>query len=263
MDSHLLPKSLTKAEGLGPGLIQHGSGRKTKRFSSWYDKRLVTEAGESILERIDDRGIALLRKYKLIWSGWGPMSRLISPDDNVSDGGTQRVVTFDCRAEADEIRLFLLSILWRAAATDRPEFSEIELAEKDLEKLRAMVVQGATSPLYFFPSTLIQLSTIGLRHNHAPIAQTKWIPAVKDIKEREEPIFRFYFDGLIVHFSRLPPTENMELGLERFWVGGEEQLSVLTVPFHQSAQLDNLRIVMAEGELGRPLWELGRGAFDR
>jgi hypothetical protein len=173
-----------------------------------------------------------------------------------------RQIQFENGTEASDLRLFFLSLLWRAAATERPECSEISLGAADIEKLRTMILERVAEPVSFYPITLIQISTIGVRHNHAPIAQNKFIPSPSGDDGRSEPIFRFYADGLVMHFSRLPPEENELHKLNSYWVGGGSSLTLVTVPYQMSAQHRNLEIVVAEAKLGRPLWELGHGAFD-
>jgi hypothetical protein len=69
--SHIIPAALTTPEGTGP-LTQGGRGRPPiRRWSSWYDPCLVTQAGEAILAEYDNWAIQELRKNKLIWSSWG------------------------------------------------------------------------------------------------------------------------------------------------------------------------------------------------
>lgn len=259
VDSHLLPKALTKADGLGPGLLEFGYGRTTRRFSSWYDQRLVTKAGEDILSSYDDWAISLLRRYKLVWSGWGPIQRL---EDHLSvgQGAGMRVLK---GGDWKRLRLFFLSLLWRGAASDRQEFNEITIPDRDLEQLRLMVLDRNPVPLEFYPISLTQLSTLGRFHNHAPIADVKAIPNLDDAGTTwNMPYFRFYLDGLIAHISRLPPKRNKELDLGAQWVGShDENLIVSTVPWEGSAQQQNGIIVTAEAMLGRPLWELGKGPF--
>ena len=73
--------------------------------------------------------------------------------------------------------MFFLTLLWRAAATTLPEFSEVVLPDKDLEQLRQMICMSIVEPISFYPAYLIQLSIIGIAHNHAVIAQVKEIQA--------------------------------------------------------------------------------------
>ncbi|SFK58394.1 hypothetical protein SAMN04488518_106336 [Pseudovibrio ascidiaceicola] len=252
VDSHLIPKALTKADGLGPGLLQMEYGRKARCASSWYDPQLVTREGEDILAAYDDWAISELRKHKLVWSGWGAQVSLLgSPSER--EAVTVRVLK---GGDWKKLRLFFLSILWRAAATKRPEFHEVSLPIEDLEKLRLMVASANPNPLSFYPLSLMQLSTLGVKHNHSPLAMNKIVPNPKMGSElRVEPIFRFYFDGLIIHFSRLPQQECSEEGLGALRVGGDEdELIVTTLPWDSSAQQLNLGIVKRETELGRPFF---------
>jgi hypothetical protein len=96
--------------------------------------------------------------------------------------------------------MFFLSLLWRAAATALREFREIKLDVDHLAKLREMLVTNNPEPLDFYPVELVQLSTIGMVHNLTPWASEKLIPAIPGRPSHSIPIFRFYFDGLVVHF---------------------------------------------------------------
>ncbi|MCV9936110.1 hypothetical protein OIU35_07015 [Boseaceae bacterium BT-24-1] len=261
VDSHLLPKALTRADGLGPGLIQQGNGRTERRLSSWYDKELVTEEGEAILSKYDNWAIPTLRRHRLVWSGWGPLQTL---PDFTPFGDTHvgiRQVDFGDEKNAREFRLFLLSLLWRAAATTRPEFAEVTLSSDDLEQLREMVLDGNPEPLWFYPASLVQLSSLGVRHNHAPMALTKTIPTIGGVQGYQEPCFRFFLDGLIIHFSRMSEEEHKHRNLGPLRVGNERTLTLSTVTYEGSAQAENLAIIQMEAVLGRPLVELGRGPF--
>jgi hypothetical protein len=60
------------------------------------------------------------------------------------------------------------------------------------------------------------------------------------------PIFRFYFDGLIVHFHRHAEDDGYTKSLGQVMVGHDRKLSVATVPYDQSFQHENLQIVLAE-----------------
>ena len=50
------------------------------------------------------------------------------------------------------LRLFFLSLLWGAAATNRPEFREIHVDKDHLDRLRRMVHDGDPVPLDFYPT---------------------------------------------------------------------------------------------------------------
>jgi|SRR5665213_971646 len=261
VDSHIIPKSLTRAEGLEPGLAQLGNGRMERRWSSWYDPSLVIETGEKILSDYDSWAVAVLRKHKMVWSGWGPMQSLVDVEPIRGTPWGIRKIEFEVQGDSKRLRLFLLSILWRASATTRREFSEIQLPKDDLEKLRRMVLEQNPEPLDFYPASLTQLSTLGVRHNHSPIAFTKQIPLLGGEPGYEEPVFRFFLDGLIVHFSRLSIEKNAALNLGPLRVGGANSITISTVRYEDSAQAQNLAIVATEAALGRPLHMFPQGPF--
>jgi len=246
VNSHLLPKSLTKPIVAGAPLIQAGYGRKpVRRWSSWSDKELVTREGEDILSDLDDWAIKELRAAKLLWSGWGPMTELGTLHHPVDDAGRGfRRVTI-----SDPLRLqrFCWSILWRAAATTRYEFAEVDLAIEDLERLRqAVISKYPIEAIDFYPAQLTQLSSLGPSHNFPPLAQVKTIPKYKEMPERQIPIFRFYFDGLIIHFHRHASDDGYSANMTNMMVGADAVLTVTTVPAEISWQYANLQQVMAE-----------------
>jgi hypothetical protein len=61
------------------------------------------------------------------------------------------------------------------------------------------------------------------------------------------PIFRFYFDGLVVHFHREPTPEMID-GLTPMLVGQSKGTTVSTVTFDSSWQLLDLRNTIADAE---------------
>lgn len=242
--SHIIPAALTRPEREGANLVQYGQGtRPIKRWSSWYDRSLVIEEGESVLARYDDWGIATLSKHKLLWSSWGPMLSLGTGDFRpipATPWGVRSISGCDTK----RLRLFFLSVLWRAAATRLPEFAEVRLPDDELEKLRSMVLEGNPEPLWFYPISLTQISTRGIAHNHAALALTKFVPAPS--APEEVPFFRFYFDGLIAHIQRPGKRDAIVAELGPLIVGNEDTITVSTVTFEGSSQRTNLLHTVSE-----------------
>lgn len=174
--SHLLPKALTRGSTPGAPFIQgeHGS-RPTRRWDSWYDKTLVTRQGEDLLSAIDGSGIAELRKHSLLWSGRSTSEGDPKPDffDNASGVGARTISNVDVHA----VRIFILSLLWRCAASKRKEMEAIELADDQLEQLRLMLVEDRHTPSDIYPFTLTQLLEVGFAHNLAPLSTKATIVA--------------------------------------------------------------------------------------
>lgn len=239
--AHIIPAALTRLDGTGP-LTQGGRGRRPiRRWSSWYDPCLVTQAGEAILAEYDNWAIVELRRNKLIWSSWGPMLRLATSDFKKFDAawGYRSISGIDF----NRLRMFFLSLLWRAAETDRFEFSAIKLDACDLGRLRTMVLTGNAEPIEFYPITLIQCSTRGFDHNFSASAEVKTNPAIEEVPARTIPHFRFYFDGLIAHMHREAAGQ-----LDDTIIGGRPKLLVTTVAFEGSYQFEKLMTAMTQAD---------------
>jgi hypothetical protein len=245
VDAHLIPKSLTLPAKKGLPFVQSGgASRPIRRWSSWYDGRLVTQHGEDILSLLDNWATAELRRQRLVWSGWGPMvslSGLYTPLSGTPWGIREIEV-----ADFQRLRLFFLSLLWRAAATTRSEFSEVIMPPNELEDLRLMLLAGNPEPQSFYPIQLTQLSTFGRIHNLAPIAQTKTIPAFDDRPARPINIFRFYFDGLAAHIHRQVSDDGTTKDLGPLIVGSRKKLIISTVTYEQSFERENVTRLTAE-----------------
>lgn len=246
--SHILPESLTRPSIKGNAFFQYrGAGvptRPVRRWTSWYDSRLVCAEGEHILSDIDSAAVAELRRHRLVWSGWGDSSSLPAPHKRVPGGPIGvRVVEGVC---GTTLRLFFLSILWRAASTTLEEFAEVVVGPDEMEKLRLMILNRDVEPLSFYPCQLTQLSTRGAIHNHAPIKDMKYAPDGKGGLDEsvELPTYRFYFDGLIVHMHIALPEQWSVETLGGLIVGAGDALALSTVTFEGSLQYASMREVM-------------------
>lgn len=247
--SHILPASLTKPAYPGAMLFQHGSGlRAQKRRTSWYDAQIVCADGEKILSELDDWGIKFLRQAKLVWSGFGPANR-IEPDVFLSDLGSD-LSDYGIRtiavSEPEMLRRFMLSLLWRASVSQLQEMSEVQLDKDSEEQLTRYLVGDADLPLKFFPCWLTQHHQIGFPHNQTPIKWTKAIPSINGSLERQIDIYRFYFDGLVLHFHDTSSDDADEFANCTLTVGYDSELLVTCVPWDRSAQLENLKQVAQE-----------------
>lgn len=167
--SHLISEALTETYWRGQPLTQMGQhGRPIKRWTSWYDPALVTAHGEAILTRYDTWAIEFFRQQKMIWSSWGDMEELDTKDhiwSACSTRGLRQIQNVDSKM----LRLFFLSLLWRAAATSLFKFEAVDLPAIDIEHLRTMLVDETDTPQEFYPISLVQLSTRNMPHNMAPL----------------------------------------------------------------------------------------------
>lgn len=251
--AHIIPAALTRGPTGRPFAQSGGGKRPVRRWSSWYDQALVTEQGEAILAAYDHWGIRELRRNRLVWRSWGHDRELIC-EDHEKFNATHGVRSIS--ADPTKMRLFFLSLLWRAAATNLHEFAEIQLEECELERLRQALVQGSPEAPEFFPVMLTQLSTRGPSHNMTAVAQVKRVPDLETGEIFDVPIFRFYFDGLVAHFHR-PPLRDPDVARSPLSVGNGDRVVLSTIAYEASWQHENLETIRSESERIFP------GAIDR
>ncbi|WP_141514276.1 hypothetical protein [Rhizobium sp. M1] len=231
-----MPKAVTRTEHPGEVRIETGEGViPRRRFDGWYDARMVTRTGENILSRLDDYGISELRRLKLLWSSWNGPALL--EDQSIEwftqDWGMRKVSPSD----PQRLRLFFLSLLWRAAITEQIGFTSIVLSQERLERLRLMVATGDPNPISVFPVTLMQLSTDGGWHNTTPTKEIKTYP--DESGHSRVSSFRFYFDGLIVHIDD-EETDPVQNRWGNMAIGAGDDCMVLVRPYEGSAQEERL-----------------------
>jgi hypothetical protein len=251
VEAHLIPKALTKPSVPGRHFISGGLGNPPKKsWSSWYDGELVIRKGEQILAEYDNWAIRELRRLELVWSGWGrktslPVETWFGPKPK---GIGVRPV--EC-ADPGKLRLFFLSLLWRAAATTRPEFRAVDLNPAELELLRIMVCDRNPQPLDFYPISLLQIVTRGDGHNLGPFRK-EFVSDVGELYQDPDDnspaptkmfgfsTYRFYFDGLIAHVHRDLGQQISLTEFDRFLVGNASTLHVMAQTWEGSFQFTNM-----------------------
>ena len=245
--AHILPAALTSPYPVGLPFAQAGRDHPPiKRWTSWYDANIVTRAGEDILESFDTWAVAALRKHRLVWSGWGDEQSLIAPHFERIPGAEQWGFRKITDLDGAKLRLFFLSLLWRAAVSDMVEFKEIQIGASGLRRLRRMLVERDPYPMHLFPMSLTQLATKGDVHNLTPLAQERPREAYSNDRGTI-PIFRFYLDGLIVHIHRKSSAAEVSK-LGDMIVGGTDSLVLGTVDFESSWQRTNMDELVREAE---------------
>ncbi|WP_085464459.1 hypothetical protein [Mesorhizobium australicum] len=245
--SHIIPRFVAdKALGQAHRIQFGEEGRPQLLFNSWADNTIVVAQGEKRLADIDTAAARIFRSLGLSWRHF-PLT---------ADAKRAQIGAFDSELitipvameDAVALRLFFLSILWRCAVSSRVEFAEIFLDRAATEKLRRIILGLEQPGDSDFPIVLVLLTSQGEPQVHSPLAQTI------DMKELgfdlpNVPIFRFFFDGLIVHMGR----QLNDKGLLEAWgsrvVGTKSELILIGRPYDGSSQEMNL------GHLKRTLFE--------
>jgi len=239
--SHLIPRALTRLSRSGEKFIQSGIGERMAMVSdSWYDLKLVVRSGEAILADIDDAGIKELRENRLIWSSWGRNESL------------QDLLGIDCDSSFRELRLqdtkslrlFFLSLLWRAGASSLQHFKHVALTPDEIELLRKRILNRDPGAQEDYPIVLHQICNLGAQHNRVPLLEEETI-VIEGEPDRRATYVRFYFEGLV---AKIYLSNRSDFPVNFAKLGINEQ-STFLIPLHKfehSRTRDNLLAMMQD-----------------
>ncbi|VVE37418.1 hypothetical protein PIN31009_03943 [Pandoraea iniqua] len=240
--SHLIPRALTRLSLAGEKHIQFAIGGRGQRVpDSWYDLKLVTQKGEDILSDIDSRGIEELRAHHLVWSGWGGRAVLCSVLE-LEAGAPFRMLRL---SDTSTLRLFFLSLLWRAGASELDAMTYVQLTTAELEDLRKRVLSCDPGSVANFPVVLHQLSTLGPPHNRVPLLEEEPLFGLDGQATGEVVSYvRFYFEGLVARIylgSRQPLPD----WIEQIALRDDGNALISLRPFDDSRTKDDINSLMA------------------
>ncbi|MBM1760819.1 hypothetical protein JQV53_00475 [Sulfitobacter geojensis] len=243
VDCHIIPKALTSPQPKGEPLFQTTKGKGLKkRFSSWYDKSIVTREGEDILARIDNDAIKALRKHQLIWKSWVIFCPVFENFGPSTPDHSFRLVQLK---EQAILARFFASIAWRASVSKIPDMDGIALGTQIESELRDIILNGTDTTAQKYRVSLIQISSIGERHNMTPILDSK-AKNLDDPEGEKIEFVRIYFDGLIAHLN-LSALENQEQSSEtsNFLEAGKNLL-IPAIQYQATKHFENLLFTAAE-----------------
>lgn len=239
---HILPQALTKPSRQGRPLMDSTlrNGPK-RRWTSWYDPQIVSREGEDLLSQIDDAGIKAARRDQLVWQSWHVAPPKITPLSKHSYlRGFRRVVL---NQDAEALRKFAHSILWRAAVSKLPAMRGVQLPDESIELLRKSTQSETPAPIDLFPVSLVQIVSKGTAHNLAPSNETVSLPATSESRAQELPITRIYLDGLIMH-CHWDAASFTSLTDNEAFLGSSDATAITTIPLEASFQYENLLLSM-------------------
>lgn len=243
---HILPQAFTRPAVKGEALYQSSKGRgELRRWSSWYDKNLVTREGEDFLSEIDDAAIKLLRKHQLVWSGWTVFRPHFEKMAlTMPDHGYRKVKI----ADASKLIRFALSVAWRASASSLPDMAEAKLGAEEEKRLKKFVLGEPIVGASPFPVSLTQLSTVGMTHNQSPVVDKKQIFDLEGSNDQFVKIMRIYLDGLILHVH-LPQVSKEHVTGNPIYLGSADHALITSVTYEASYQYENMLHLMRECHL--------------
>ncbi|MGX5848317.1 hypothetical protein ACWGTO_14700 [Mesorhizobium sp. PL10] len=248
MKSHLLPRAFVDKNLDKVARIELGERgkRPSLRYTGWYDEALVTADGEKILAKYDNDAAAILLKLGICWRAF-PINDKVE-QFALGDGlGTKLLRVKGQNSES--LRLFFLSLLWRAVFTEHKGFGEIRLDVLSRNKLTKIVRGDIKGDIADFPVALLLLTTKGQPQNQTPLRSTIQMRSMFNGAFPDVPIFRFFLDGLVAHVGR----KKLDRQLLDNWgprvLGASDDLMLIGRPYEGSFQEMNLGFL--EEELDR------------
>lgn len=213
--SHIIPQAFTRRVfPKFPFMEMDGEIRPKRQWSSWYDGELVCDEAEKLFAKWDSYAAKVLADNGLTFRSG--KQRILDPHKFIEIDGTH----------VEQIRLFGLSLLWRAAATKLEAFRDVELIPSNLEILRRMLVNEDAGACTDFPMLLIAHSD-GIEC--APIGPM----SVSNLQG--VPFFRFFLDGVVAYIGKEPASKSASR-FGKWLVGSDPALLLYTMPYEGSWQ---------------------------
>lgn len=146
------------------------------------------------------------------------------------------------------IKLFFLSLVWRAAASERREMDDVIIPSDILEDIRLRVFNKEIGDIRDYPVHLHQITTLGDKHNRTPLLEAAY--AIDEGGNQTDVVLnrvRIYIDGLVAHVylyksdQILDHYSNISVGCLQD--GGT---FVFGMPFSESRSLTDFQEVLGE-----------------
>lgn len=181
--AHIIPAAFMRRAAAAPFMEGDGISRSKKRFTGWYDENILGAEGEALIARYDN---AAARCF--IGRGYTYRTRRSPIDlnqivDNFIAGQIYEIDNVD----VVQLRLFALSLLWRAAITSLPAFDRIVVSPSHLRDIGARLRAGDPGDYRDYP---VQFGVFD---------GTEELTKMAPMPARSSPIVRFFLDGVVCY----------------------------------------------------------------
>ncbi len=243
--SHLIPNAFMRRAGPEPFMESDGKSRTKKRQTGWYDETILGIAGEALIARYDDAAARCFIDRGFTYRTRRSKDDLTQIVDDFVAGETYVIEGVD----VPEIRLFAMSLLWRAAVTNMDAFSRIRVSPSHLRDIGARLRAGDPGPYLDYPTWF------GVFNGSTEL------PKVPPMPSKDIPFVRFFLDGVTCYISPRRQVRNIEAF--QFPIMGKEPDRFPVVCFESAGSWHDLatasafdQIVQREGDIFRGF---GRG----
>lgn len=181
--AHIIPNAFMRRASDAPFMESDGHLRSKKRFTGWYDENILGAEGEALLAQYDtaaahyfiDRGLTYRMRRSSV-----DLNVLVDP--LLPD---QIYIMHD--VDTNQLRLFALSLLWRAAVSSLDPFDKIIVSPAHLTDIAARLRAGNAGDYRDYPVRFAVFDGAD--------ELTKMAPTIL----REQPSVRFFLDGVVCY----------------------------------------------------------------
>ena len=185
-NSHIIPDAFMRRVSAAPFMQWDGQNKPKKLFTGWYDKALLSREGEALIARYDDYIAKILLR-----AGWTYRKRRpLGKPEKLEDAFVANDVYCLSPVDTNLVRLFALSMLWRAAETNNEGFSNVTLRSVLRENLKQRILSGDAGHYMEFP---VYFTLYDSKFELTKMAATKF---------DGHPFFRFFMDGVACYVGK-------------------------------------------------------------
>ncbi len=183
--SHIIPDAFMQRATDAPFMESSGTFRSRKMFTGWYDRNILGHAGEKIIASYDSVAAECFISSGLTYRKRRDPSDINRLRDDFVPGEIYEIQGVDIT----KIRLFALSLLWRAAVSRLKAFELVQIDANQIEDIRHRILSGNPGSYEEFPVYF------------GVFCGGEELPKLAPFQPKGHPFFRFFLDGVICYIS--------------------------------------------------------------
>lgn len=184
--SHIIPNAfMRKADDRAPFLESDGLSRPVKRQTGWYDRTILGHRGEKLISRFDDAASQCFFRRGFTYRARRDPGYISALKQGYRPGEVVEVEGVD----TSQLRLFALSLLWRAAVSGLPIMAKVSMREQNLEDIRKRILQSSPGNPLEYPAYFCVFDS------------AEELPKIQPFRPGTHPFYRFFLDGVVAYVS--------------------------------------------------------------
>lgn len=221
--SHIIPNAFMRRADVTPFMESDGRSRAIKRQSGWYDTEILGSRGERHISKFDDAAAKCFLDGGFLYRTRRDPHDLAIIRGDFQSGTVVEVENVDTA----KIRLFALSLLWRAAVSEISSMQEVKVSARNIEEIgKRIFTEMPGSPRQFAVYFCV-------------FDSGEELPKIAPFLPGAHPFYRFFLDGVVAYVC---PRKNLIAAPRygRLLVGTEvDRFPMLCLPSIGSAHAEH------------------------